>query len=551
MLKLPSLLSIVGLVLDLIAGCWAAEPANGVKDQWLQWGGSPSRNNSSDAQGLATEWNLGEFDAATGQWQRDGATNVKWVAKLGSECYGSPIVAGGRVFCATNNGAGYLKQYPASVDLGCLLAFRQDDGQFLWQFSAEKLEAGREVDWPQQGICCAPLVDRDRLWIVTNRGEVVCLDTEGFFDGQNDGPITDEPSDDPHEADVIWRYDMMGQLGSLQHNMCSCSVTSAGNLLLVCTSNGVDGNHQAVPAPEAASFLALDKRTGELLWADNSPGKNILHGQWASPAFAVLGGVPQAIFPGGDGWLYSFLAQATADNKPKLLWKFDCNPKASVWEGVGRGDRNELIATPVIYDGRVYIATGQDPEAGEGQVDLWCIDPTRRGDISAELVVDRNGQPVPQRRTQAVDEKAGEQIKPNPNSGAVWHYRGSDVNRDGKFDFEETLHRTLGMVAIKDGILVVGDFAGLVHCLDAKTGKVHWTYDMMSAIWGSPLIADGKIYLGNEDGDVAVFELSTQQNLLAKNPMDGSPVYSTPTAVGKVVYIATRNHLVAIEKSGE
>lgn len=525
----------------------AAETVGRV-DAWPQWGGSSYRNNVSDAQSLPATWNVGKFDPKTGQWLRQSAENVRWVAKLGSESYGSPVVAGGKVFCATNNGAGYLKRYPPSVDLGCLLAFRQSDGQFLWQFSSEKLKAGREIDWPEQGICCTPLVEGNRLWIVTNRGEVVCLDTEGFLDGRNDGPITSEPSDDPHEADLIWRFNMMRELGSVQHNMASCSVTAAGDLLLVGTSNGVDADHETIPAPEAASFVALDKHTGKLVWSDNSPGKNILHGQWSSPAFAVLGGVPQAIFAGGDGWLYSFLAEPASGGKPTLLWKFDCNPKASFWGGNGQGDRNELIATPVIWNGRVYLATGQDPESGEGQGDLWCIDPTRRGDVSAERVVDRAGKPVPPRRVQAVDKAAGEQVMPNPNSSAVWHYRGYDANADGKMDFPEIMHRAMGMVAIKDGLLVIGDFSGLVHCLDAHTGKVHWTYDMLAAVWGSPLIADGKIFLGDEDGDVAVFEASPRLKLLAQNAMN-SAVYSAPVAVGRVLYISTRTHLVAIEKS--
>ncbi|MEN6498293.1 MAG: PQQ-binding-like beta-propeller repeat protein [Thermoguttaceae bacterium] len=548
--KLCSLL-LIAFVLPTGPACGlAAQPDTEAKESWLQWGGSPERNNASGAKGLVTEWNVGEFDPTTGQWQRESAKHIKWVAKLGSESYGSPVIAAGKVFCATNNGAGYLKRYPTSVDLGCLLAFRQDSGQFLWQFSSEKLKAGRDIDWPQQGICCTPLIEGDRLWTVTNRGEVVCLDIEGFYDNQNDGPITNEPPDDRHEADLIWRYNLMRQLGSVQHNMCSCSVTTAGDLLMVCTSNGIDGAHETIPAPEAPSFIALDKHTGKLLWADNSPGKNILHGQWGSPAFAVLGGAPQVVFPGGDGWLYSFLAKATADGKPKLLWQFDCNPKAAVWEGNGQGDRNELIATPVIWDGRVYIATGQDPEAGEGPADLWCIDPTRRGDVSAEIVVDRQGKSVPHRRTQAVNKEAGEEVRPNPNSAAVWHYRGHDADGDGKLDFKEVMHRTLGMAAIKDGILVIGDFGGLVHCLDAKTGNVHWTYDMLAAIWGSPLIADGKIFLGDEDGDVAVFEFATQQKLLAENPM-GNSVYSSPVAVGHVLYISTRSHLVAIEEKAE
>ena len=78
-------------------------------------------------------------------------------------------------------------------------------------------------------------------------------------------------------------------------------------------------------------------------------------------------GVPQALFAGGDGILYSFRADQGKDGKPELLWKFDCNPKTSKWIIGGEGTRNNLIATPVVYDGLVYIAVGQDPEHGEGE----------------------------------------------------------------------------------------------------------------------------------------------------------------------------------------
>ena len=514
------------------------------QSECAQWGGSPARNNVSPATGLPAAWDVGRFDRRTGKWLGQSAKNIKWVARLGSESYGSPVIAGGKLFCATNNQAGYLDRYPANVDLGCLLAFRQADGEFLWQYSAEKLKAGRWVDWPGVGICCTPLVQRDRLWLVTNRAEVVCLDTEGFRDGENDGPFRSESARAEDEADLVWSFDMMRTLGVVPRYMCSCSVTAAGDLLLVATGNGVDNTGEKVPAPEAPSFIALDKRTGELVWADNSPGENILNGQWASPAFDVLGGVPQAMFPGGDGWVYSFLAQRTDDGKARLLWKFDCNPKRSDWE---EGDRNNLIATPVVYQGRVYIGTGRDPQEGEGQADLWCIDPTKRGDTSAELVVDGRGNPIPPRRVKAVDEEAGETVRPNPNSAAVWHYRGHDANGDGEFDFEETMHRTIGLPAIEDDLLILGDYAGLVHCLDAKTGHVHWTHDVLATIWGSPLVADGKVYLGDEDGDVCVFALAPELKLLAENNM-GDSVYSAPVVVDNVLYISTRTQVIAIEE---
>ena len=137
------------------------------------------------------------------------------------------------MYVGTNNGAAYLKRYPTSVDLGVLLCFDEKDGKFLWQHSNEKLPTGRVHDWPDQGICSAPMVDGERLWYVTSRGEVVCLDTAGFHDDENDGPFKDETNENKDEADVVWKLNMMKQLGVSQHNMCSCSVTSAGKILFV------------------------------------------------------------------------------------------------------------------------------------------------------------------------------------------------------------------------------------------------------------------------------------------------------------------------------
>ncbi len=141
-------------------------------------------------------------------------------------------MANGQVYVGSNNGNGYLKRYPATVDLGVLLCFDEKDGKFLWQDSSEKLPTGRVHDWPLMGICCSPLVEGDRLWYITSRGEVKCLDTAGFRDDENDGPVKDEKFTDKDEADIIWVTNMMKELGVSQHNMCSCSVTCSGDYLV-------------------------------------------------------------------------------------------------------------------------------------------------------------------------------------------------------------------------------------------------------------------------------------------------------------------------------
>jgi len=495
------------------------------------WGAWPSRNNTPDGKGIADDWDVTK------------GTGIKWISSLGSQTYGNPVVANGKVFIATNNGAGYVKRFPAKQDLGVLLAFDEKTGKFLWQLSRDKLPTGRVHDWPFLGICCTPFVDGDRLWCVTNRNEVVCLDVNGFLDGKNDGPFKEEANENKDEADVIWSIDLMNKLSVSQHNACSCSITGVGDTIFVCTSNGVDEAHFKVQYPEAPSFLAMDRNTGAVLWSDNSPGSNIMHGQWSSPAYGVLGGVPQVIFAGGDGWVRSFDARGDGKGKAKMLWEFDCNPKKSVYQ-LERATRNHLIATPVIYDGLVYVGVGEDPEHGEGSGHLWCIDPTKRGDVSTELVFNSKDpkNPIAYKRLQACDEKAGDFTRENPNSAAVWHYAGSDPKQEA---FEGTMHRTLGSVAIKDNLLFIADQSGLVHCLHAKTGKLHWTHDMLSASWASPLIVDGKVYIGDEDGDISIFKLSAEKDLIREVNM-GSSVYSTPVVANNVLFIASKDELFAI-----
>jgi outer membrane protein assembly factor BamB len=519
--------------------------------EWTQWGGSSVRNNTPEGHNIPTEWNIGEIDYRTGTWNPKKAKNVKWVARLGSQTYGNTVVSGGHAYIGTNNSGGWLKRYPPDHDLGVLLCFDIKDGKFLWQHSSEKMPTGRVHDWPLQGVCSTPLVEGNRLWFVTNRGEVRCLDTEGFYDGKNDGPYKSEDNEHKDEADVVWVFDMMKELGVSQHNMADCSVTSAGDTLFVCTSNGVDEAHNGIPAPQAPSFIALDKNTAKVLWTDKSPGLNILHGQWSSPAYGVLGGVPQVIFGGGDGWLYSFAPEG------------DGNPKTSHY-ALNKATRNHIIGTPVIYDGRVYVAVGEDPEHGEGTGHLWCIDPTKRGDVSPELAFNSAApdKPIAHKRLQAVEPEKGDFARPNPNSAAVWHYSTVDENGDGKIDFTEIMHRTLGSVAIKDDILYIADYSGVFHCLDAKTGKRHWVYDMLAAAWGSPLIVDGKVYIGDEDGEVAIFKHSADPNVAMKKVGGemkpfygeinmGNSVYSTPIVADNVLYIANRTHLFAIENGAK
>ena len=304
------------------------------------WGGTADRNMVSNAKGLPTDW-----DVKTKK-------NIKWVAELGSQSYGNPVVAGGMVFVGTNNEG--LRDPKQPGDRGVLMAFRETDGEFMWQHTHAKLEAGRANDWPYQGVASSPLVDGKTLYYVSNRAVLFAVDIEGFRDKENDGPVTDEKLTGMNDADVIWSFDMMEEVGTYPHNLANSSPTMWGDLIFVSTSNGQDESHVNIPSPRAPTLIAVNKTTGKLVWEDNSVEDRILHGQWSPPSVGTIGGVVQVVSAQGDGWVRGYEALTG-----KKLWEFDTNPKEAVWPKT----RNELIATPVIVGERVYHRERPGPRA--------------------------------------------------------------------------------------------------------------------------------------------------------------------------------------------
>jgi outer membrane protein assembly factor BamB len=451
----------------------ASDPGTG---DWPMWGGAPDRNMVGKMEGAPTHWDV------------ETKENIKWVAKLGSNAYGNPVVSGGMVFVGTNNDV--LRDPRQPGDRGVLVAFRESDGEFLWQHTSEKLPSGEVNDWPYQGVASSPLVEGDRLYYVSNRAELICLDTQGFMDGDNDGPNTGEAFKGPKDADVVWSFDMIAEVGTFPHNLANSSPVSYGDLVFVSTSNGHDESHEYVPSPKAPAIIAVSKKTGKLVWRDNLPGERILHGQWSSPAVDTIGGTAQVVIGQGDGWVRGFEALTG-----KMLWEFDLNPKDSVWPKT----RNEIISTPIIVDDIVYIANGQDPEHGDGAGHLYAIDATKRGDIT--------------------------------ETGRIWHYEG--------------IRRSMSTGALHEGVLYYADFSGFLHALDAKTGKPYWVHDMLAAIWASPYVVGGNVYLGNEDGDVVIMQTGKQEKVVATIYMGGS-VYCTAVAANNTLFVVSRGQLYAV-----
>ncbi len=489
-----------------------------VADDWPQWGGTDHRNMYSPAKGLPDRFDPGKFKRNTEEVDLSTTKNVKWVAKLGSQSYGNTTVAGGKVFVGTNNDSPRDPKHQG--DRSILMVFDEKTGEFLWQLVVPKLASGKVNDWENLGLLSSPTVEGDRVYLVTSRCEIICLDVNGMANG-NDGPFKDEgqymagpgkPKEEvgPKDADIIWKYDMMDELGVFPHNASNSSPLIVGDRVYVCTSNGQDWTHSNIPSPLSPSFIAVNKKTGEFEGEDDAAiGPRIFHGQWSSASTGKVNGKDQVFFGGGDGVLYAFDPTPVEGDDTSLLkkvWWFDCNPpEYKVKDGkpikypAAEGP-SEINSTPTFYKNRVYVAIGQDPEHGEGVGRLLCIDPTKTGDVT--------------------------------KTALIWDYK--------------KIHRSISTVSIdpETGLLFVGDFSGFVHCLDAETGKEYWVHDMKAHMWGSTFVADGKVYVGDEDGDLVVLAATKEKKILSETNL-GAPVYSTPIIANGVLYIASNTHLYA------
>jgi outer membrane protein assembly factor BamB/HEAT repeat protein len=426
-----------------------------------------------------------DWDPATGR-------NIVWSVELGDETFGRPVVAGDVVYVGTDNAKFRNPAY--REEAGVLLAFHAKNGGFLWQDLAPRVERGlREFLLPS--TTSAPYVEGNRLYYVTAECQLRCLDTEGLRDGENSGPYRDEVFQDDVAADIVWELDMCGRLGVFPHEATNSEVLPVGDLLVVSTSNGRNEGHTRVPSPRAPSLIAVDKRSGEVVWKAVGPGEQVLHGQWSSPVAANVEGRVQVLFGGGDGWLRSYDA-ATGHE----VWRFDGNPKGAQWlPRPGVLSRSSIIASPVFADGRVFVAMGQSPGHGNGPSLIHAVNPNGREDVT--------------------------------ESRLLWTSR--------------EVGRVVGTPISKDGLLYVGDLGGTIHCLETATGAHVWQHDTNEAIWGSLLLAGDRLYVGNVDGRMTVLRAGRRKQLLAQIEMD-APLYSAPAAVGDSLYLATAKRLYLI-----
>ena len=467
-----------------------------------QWGELHTRNMVSQEEGLPDT-----FNPETGE-------NVKWEADLGSKAYGGPIISGGKVLIGADNSS--PRDPRRQGDRGVLLCLDEQTGELEWQLVVPRLEGDVYRDWPGISICSPATVEGDRVYIVTSRYEVVCLDMNGLADG-NDGPYQDEarhatPSTEsvldliPIDADIIWLLDMWVEGLMYPHDSAHASILLDGDLLYLNTCNGVDNTHAVIRAPDAPSLIVLDKNTGSLIAQDNEGiGDDIFHSTWSSPAMGRIEDRKLVFFGGGNGDLYAFdaVGPGVAGNIPMMLnrvWRFDCDPTAPT-EDIHSYLRNREVSPsniksmPVLHEGRVYVTVGGDVWWGKEEAWLKCVDAT-----------------------------TGEE---------EWAY--------------ELQRHCCTTPAIIDGMAFVADSGGLLHCVDIESGEAFWTHDIEREAWASPYVADGKVYIGTRRGDFWTLAADREGPRVLGRINLGAPIAGTPSAANGVLYVPTLSALFAVE----
>lgn len=531
----------------LLAAAFAASGTLHAAD-YTQWGGGNTRNMVSDEKGLPIDIDPGkkygpkaapkeagrlrpnaqEANKAPGAEDIDMSTtkNCLWVAKLGSQTYGTPMIANGQVYVGTNNESPRDEKHIG--DRGIVMVFDEYTGEFKWQLVSPKMGSGKVNDWEYLGICASPTIVGDKAYVPGNRCQIICMDVNGMANGNQgmqdeaqfmaalDKDGKPQPVDPGKtDADILWVYDMYKELGVFQHNATAGYPLVVDGKVFVPTCNGVDWTHTNIPAPNSPSFIMLNAEDGTLLGEqDHVSSERVLHCSWSSPNYMEIGGKKQIIFAAGDGWVYS-MAPETKKNEEDLdilveHWRYDANPPEYRKNDAGEPIKyveydgpSEIIATPVVADGLIYVNIGQDPEHGEGVGCLSCIDPKMTGDITGK---------------------------------AVWTFKD--------------IERTISTPAVKDGLVYAADYTGRVFCLDAKTGKQYWKFDTKGHIWASPVVADGKVWIGNEEGELFVLAEGKELKEIATIEFP-SPLLSSVVAANGALYVTTHTHLYCFKEGAK
>ena len=250
-----------------------------VAADWPQWRG-PRRDAVSQETGLLQEW-------------PQAGPKLLWQLKDLGDGYATPAVAGARIYLQSNRG----------LDNEFVQAFAVQDGKPLWTARLGKVgNPDMQPSYPKARS--TPTVDGERLYALGSDGDLVCLEAAS--------------------GKTNWRKSLRADFGGKPGKWAYAESPLVDGDVLVATPGGKD-----------ATIVALDKRTGAVIWKSAVPGGDV-----AAYASAI------AIEAAGRKQYVQFLDQGVVGVDAKtgqFLWRYDATSK---------GPAN--IATPVAHDGYVY-----------------------------------------------------------------------------------------------------------------------------------------------------------------------------------------------------
>jgi outer membrane protein assembly factor BamB len=261
-------------------------------DDWPQWRG-PQRNGMSKEAGLLKEW------------PKDGPKLVWQVKEIGSG-YSTPSVVGKRLYLLSNEG----------TDKEFVQALEAADGKRAWMTPIGKVGRNEGPQYP--GARSTPTVDGDSIYALGSDGDLVCLETAS--------------------GAIRWNKNLRSAFGGKPGKWAYAESPLVDGDVLICTPGGND-----------ATLVALNKKSGEVIWKGVVPGGD--DAGYASVITTEAGGVKQYVQFLGKG-LVGLEAKTG-----KFLWRYDKTAQGSPAN----------IPTPLAEGEYIYSGAGR---SGGGLIKL-------------------------------------------------------------------------------------------------------------------------------------------------------------------------------------
>jgi outer membrane protein assembly factor BamB len=459
------------------------------ENNWPQWRG-PSQNGVSDAQNLPTTWS--------------GTENIVWKTPLPAWSGSTPVIWGDRVFVISPSKSEAKPQTAPEVEDGegsqrqrrrAREGLEQNDSQRERSRESRQRRRGRRRGRRGGGrdpggdellLLCLSKTDGKILWERE-------LDTGNKLHRKDNNTSPSPVTDGTHVwtitgTGMVKAFDMQGVeiwKKSLQDDYGAFGLNFgyASSPLLHDGKLILEVLH-GQRTDDPSYVVALDAMTGKELWHHERETDAIAESPdaYTTPTLAESNGKTQIIITGGD-----------------YVTGHDSETGQEIWRAAGlnpeRRRNYRIVGSPLVVDGMVYAPTRQKP--------LLALRTGGTSDVTESHLVWKW-------------EDDGAPDVPTPVC-------------DGKYFY------------------MVND-RGLVTCLDAKTGELIWGPERTAqgVVSSSPILADQKLYILNENGVTTVIAAGSEFKILATNELDGSYTLSSPAVAGKHLFIRTGTHLYCI-----